>query len=652
MLQEALTLFNKGNIQESILAYSEFIAAYPTHAPAICMLGMAKCQQRKFDEAEALFRRAIEINPNMIEAHINLGSTLQYSSRIDEAISAYQRVIQLSPDNSIVLYNLGSALQEKGNLEQAIQCYIDSLKLAPNNYHAFKNLGNAFKDTGRLEAALKSYESALALSADSVDTISNMGNVLRELRQLDKAIGCYEKALSINPDYFPAVVNMGNTYSDLGEFDTAIIHLKSALNLNPVSHEAHSNLIFIHNYVHDESPQNILDQAIVYGRIVAEEASPYRNWNVDLNLDKRLRLGFVSGDIRVHSVGFFLEGVLQALDRSRIEMYAYVTQSQEDDLTARVKPLFSNWTNCVGLSDKHMAHEIHQDGIDILIDLSGHTSLNRLPVFAFKPAPIQASWLGYLGTTGVAAMDYVIADGYAVPHEEECQFTETIWRLPEIYICNTPPGMDISVDQAPVIENGYVTFGCFNNLSKINQAVIACWAELLLRTPNSRLFLKARQLQDEKTRTGILQAFANHGVDAQQLHFEGWVASRQESLECYRRVDIALDPFPYPGITTTVEALWMGVPVLSLKGDRFISHQGETILRNAGLADWIAQDMDDYVAKGAGFGTDPAALAALRAGLRGQLLASPVCDAPRFARNFEAALRGMWRQWCDNAIGS
>ena len=329
-----------------------------------------------------------------------------------------------------------------------------------------------------------------------------------------------------------------------------------------------------------------------------------------------------------------------------MELIAYPSHFRTDALTERIKACCYGWHSAVGLSDENLARRISDDGIDILIDLSGHTAHSRLPMFAWKPAPVQASWLGYFATTGVAAMDYLIADPWTVQKAEEASFTEKIWRLPDSYLCFTPPDVDVQVVPLPALTNGHVTFGCFNHLSKMNDAVVALWARVLQAVPGSRLFLKAKQLGEATVRQSVVERFATHGVDAGRLILEG-AAPRAELLASYRRVDIALDPLPYPGGTTSVEALWMGVPVLTLAGERFLSHIGESILRNVGMPEWIAADADGYVARAVSYAGDLPYLATLRNGLRRQVLGSPLFDAPRFAHHFEAALRGMWRVWCD-----
>jgi predicted O-linked N-acetylglucosamine transferase (SPINDLY family) len=357
--------------------------------------------------------------------------------------------------------------------------------------------------------------------------------------------------------------------------------------------------------------------------------------------------------LRAHPVGYFIESMLSALvtqARDRIEVVVYANHPTPDKVSERIKPSCQSWRTVVTLSDEQLARLIHDDAIDILIDLSGHTDQNRLPVFAWKPAPVQASWLGYFATTGVAAVDYFIADPWTAPPAVDAHFTEKVLRLPETYLCFTPPEFDVPVTPLPALANDSITFGCFNNLTKVNDAVVALWARVLHAVPGSRLLLKSKQLNTPEGRQSVLDRFARHEIKAEQLVLESAVP-RAALLARYGYVDIALDPFPYPGGTTSVEALWMAVPVLSLAGDRFLSHLGESILHNAGLPDWVAADADDYVAKAVEHTKDLQKLAALRGGLRQQVLASPLFDAPRFAHHFEKAMRDIWTTWCRQQQG-
>jgi protein O-GlcNAc transferase len=395
------------------------------------------------------------------------------------------------------------------------------------------------------------------------------------------------------------------------------------------------------NYTPATRPDDYLAEARRYGSVLdATIAAPIARGTFDPN-PLRLRVGLVSGDLRSHPVGYFVAALLAHHDPARVEFRVYATNDLADKLTARLRPFAAAWTSLNRMSDDEAARRIRADGVHVLLDLSGHTADNRLPIFGRRPAPVQASWLGYFASTGMAQMDYLLADRFVVPAGEEGHFSERVWRLPDCYLCFTPPDDAPAVGPLPALATGRVTFGCFNNLSKLNERVIALWARVLAAVPGSRLLLKTYQLADAGIRAATAQRFAAAGVAADRLLLEG-PSSRAGYLAAYGRVDLALDPFPFPGGTTTVEGYWMGVPTLTRRGDRFISHAGESFAHNTGLADWIADDDSAYVAKAAAFASDLDRLAALRAGLRERARAAPTFDAARYARHFEDALWGMW----------
>ena len=343
-------------------------------------------------------------------------------------------------------------------------------------------------------------------------------------------------------------------------------------------------------------------------------------------------------------MGYFLESFLSEIDRTKIEITAYSASRIEDELTQRIKKHFDAWKRIDGLNDIEAAKMIHDDGIGILFDLSGHTQFNRLPVFAWRPAPVQVTWLGYFATTGIKQIDYILGDPLVTPDGEENHFTEEPWRLPESYFCFSMPDIDIDIEGLPAADNKFITYGCFNSLIKMNDAVVSVWAEILNRSGNARLFLKTKLLGDKVQREKVRRRFLEAGITEDRLILEGG-SPRLELLECYNRVDISLDPFPYPGGTTSVESLWMGVPVLTRKGNHFLSHVGETIVTNAGLSDWIAGDDIDYINRALSFGSDLESLSALRRGLRSRLDDSALYNGRLFARHFEDAIEGMWVRW-------
>ncbi|MFM2112622.1 MAG: hypothetical protein RLZZ271_1282, partial [Pseudomonadota bacterium] len=405
-------------------------------------------------------------------------------------------------------------------------------------------------------------------------------------------------------------------------------------------------------------PQDVLrHEAEIYGGLVRSRLRQHASWFGGADADRSLRLGFVSGDLREHPVGYFLESVLDSLAQlppRQFELHAYSTMpvSKCDEVTSRLRKHFDHWHDVSATSDGDVVTMIHDhDKIDILIDLSGHTSYSRLAVFAARPSPVQVSWLGYFATTGLKEVDWFIADPVTMPAEFESHFTEKIWRLPDTRLCFSPPLNSPDVADLPALVHAEsVTFGCFNHLAKMSDEVVALWARVLKAVNQSKLLLKSSPLEEEKVRHAVIARFAAHGVDASRILMEG-LSSRFDYLATYSRIDIALDPFPYPGGTTSVEALWMGVPVLTLVGNSFLSRQGAGLLVNAGLPDWVAKDQDEYVRIAVEKSANLQALAGLRRDLRAQVASSPLMDAPLFVQHFSSALREMWQQWCESQSG-
>jgi predicted O-linked N-acetylglucosamine transferase (SPINDLY family) len=631
-----------GRLDDAVASYRRALAIKPDDVAMRNNLGTALLQLGQVEGAVASFRAALEIDPGFAVVHFNLGNALKELAQLDDAVVSYCRALEISPDLAVAHCNLGSALKDLGHLHEAVASYLRAIQIDPNIAIAHLGLGDALQRLRQIDAAVASYRRSLQIDPDCAETHTNLGAAQRYLGNLHDSMASHQQALQIKTDFAEAHNNLGNTLKDLGRFADAAAHYHRALELQPESARTYSNLLLVLNYSASESPEYCLEQARRFGRMLdAGRSEKYRTWTCSPR-PARLRIGFVSGDLCNHPVGHFLVGPLTHIDPARVELIAYPTVDFADPLTDVLRPRFAAWNLLSGKDDDEAARLIHADGVHILLDLSGHTANNRLPVFARRPAPVQCSWLGYFATTGVAEMDYLLGDPYVTPAEEAGHFTEQIWRLPECYLCFTPPDLALNVGRLPAETSGHVVFGCFNNLAKMNDAVVSLWARLLQAVPGSRLFLKTAQLNDSRVCEATRHRFAERGIAHDQLYLEG-SSPRVELLGAYDRVDIALDPFPYPGGTTSVEALWMGVPVITRKGDRFLSHVGETIAHNAGLADWIAAADDDYLAKAVRLATNLAHLANLRAGLRQQVLASAVFDASCFARHFEEALWGMWR---------
>ena len=635
---------------EAIAAYRRTVAAAPKLAEAYNNLGNVLQKLDRYDEAVVVFDKAVALRPEIAEYKMNRGNALRALERLEEAVAAYEEALRLNPGLVEGNVNLAMTLLLLGRHEDSVQVSQRVIEQRPDSFEAYQSMGHALQKLRRHAEAAEAYRRAAELRPDDALAHKDLGLALRDAGHYEAALSSLRRALELRPDYDLAINLIAGTLLDMGRIPEAIDTYREGLALDPDGvFGMHSNLLLTLNYQAGATSGALLAEARAFGEKAARKASPFVGHDNARDPDRRLRIGLVSGDLGQHPVGYFMQNVLEALDPDRLEVFAYATVERKDALNQRLRRAIPHWREADGakLSDEALARQIRADGIDILIDLAGHTGHNRLPVFAWKPAPVQVSWLGYLGTTGLEAMDYILADAWALPAGEEVQFTETPWRLPESYICFSPPDSTVGVGPLPALDKGYITFGCFNNLNKITDGVVACWARVLQAVPNGRLYLKTKSLEVPEAREALLASFARFGIAPERLLIKGRFESHEAHFRAYHDVDLALDPFPYPGITTTVEALWTGVPALAMKGDRFISHQGETILHNVGLPQWIAADADDYVAKAAAFAGDIRALATLRDGLRERLLASPLCDAPRFAHNLEAAFRGMWRKWCE-----
>lgn len=639
-------LRESGDAQAALQSCAQAIELRPGYAEAYNNLGNALKDLGERDAAAASYGKAIAAKPDFAEAHLNLGHVRLAQARIDEAIECYRASLARAPRLVVGHESLAAALMHRGDIDGAIEHYRLAATLQPDSASPWNTLGNALNGAARLPEAIACYERAIALQADFADPYHNLANALRRQGMPERALAYAQQALALCGDAPSFHNNLGAILADLSQFDAALECYRKALALNPDFGESHTCVLFGQSYTSGWSAETHLADARYFGERMAARATPYTHWPslADGAKPRRpLRVGFVSADLRKHPVGYFLESVLGELDRARIEPIAYSNGLFSDALTARLKPRFAQWRHVAEFGDAALAEAIRDDGIDILVDLSGHTGRNRLPMFAFRPAPVQISWLGYFATTGLAEIDYVLADRHVVPPGEEAQYVEKIWRLPDSYLCFTLPDDAAPVAPLPALANGGITFGCFNNNKKLNDGVIALWTRILRAVPAARLLLKNHQLSEPIVRQQTLARFAAHGIGGERLILEG-PSDRAEYFSSYGRVDLALDPFPYPGGTTSVEGLWMGVPVLTRRGDRFLAHLGEMVLNTVGLPQWIACDDDDYVARAVAAARDLPALAALRAGLREQVRRSPLCDAPRFAGHFMSALEAMWQE--------
>ncbi|MGK5039089.1 tetratricopeptide repeat protein [Janthinobacterium sp. GB1R12] len=651
---------------EIALAVAQAILSAETHLLA-----------EQFSEAEQLYKAVLQLSPLHAEANRQLGLLALKAAEVEASLPFFAAALEARPDLAAGWLDYIEALILAGQHETARQVlrfgrergldniWADQLARRLNEREAAVSaadvgspgkfsVGDGQGAVGHLEDDLgalfeQGRYAEVEVGARALTRRQPrdgycwklLGAALQEQRRSREALPCMQKAARLLPGDAEAQHNLGLILQELGNMTAAENACRNALTMAPGLMLAHSNLILMQNYHSRTTPAKRLAEARRFGQEVSRQASgPFTAWSCSKQ-PQRLRIGMVSADLRNHPVGLFLEALLAALDPRRVELIAYPTVLHADAVTARLRPHFAAWRPISGMANAAAAQLIESDGVHVLFDLGGHTGNNRLPVFAWRPAPVQVSWLGYFATTGMAEMDYLLADPHVAPLGEEGEFTETLWRMPDSYLCFTEPREEVSVTPLPALSNGYVTFGCFNNLAKMTDAVVALWSRVLKAVPDSRLSLKTKQLDDAAVRARTLARFAAHGISAERISMSG-TGTRLAMLEAYQHVDIALDPFPYPGGTTSMETLWMAVPIVTRRGTHFLSHLGESILLNAGLPAWIASDDDDYVAVARRFAGDVDALAALRGGLRQQVVNSPLYDARRFARHFEDAVWGMW----------
>jgi len=607
----------------------------------LCACGSGKKYKKCCQLTEKV--EGVQMSP-LIFQELQKAISHHQAGELSEAQVIYQKVLKLMPDNADALHYLGLIYYQMGDSELAVTLISKAVTISATHL-MHSNLGAALQAQGRHDLAVENYQAAIVLKADYADAYNNLGAALQEQGKLAESIKAFQKALALNPNDASAQNNLGNAFLAQGDLKEALACYRSSLELNADNFSTHSNLLLALSYYPQCTPQQYLDEARVFGDKVSARARPYAYWPSFLagRKEKKLRVGLVSGDFKIHPVGYFLENILKYINPSKLELVAYSAQLKEDELTVRIQSYFKQWNIISGLSDESIAQKIYDDGIDILVDLSGHTSKNRLAVFAWKAAPVQVSWLGYFASTGVSEIDFLLTDAVSVAEFQRNYFSEKFWYLPETRLCFTPPESNLIPSLLPAKQHKYITFGCFQNLSKINDAVIKIWGEIFKALPTAKLMLRNKQMSCLEERESLQQRLSQVGISPKQVKIGGMLA-REDYLAEYMDMDIMLDTFPYPGGTTTCEALWMGVPTLTLSGDTLLARQGASLLSCADLQDWIAQSEEEYIAKAIQHSANIELLSVLRENLRAQILETALFDASRFSKQFEDAMLGMWNQ--------
>lgn len=643
-----LIAMQRGDLGPALDWLTDAATRTPGDSRLLVHLGMAQDRAGRREAAAESYRRALAANPAYAPAAIGLAGALTALGRSTEALAAARQARSLPPETADQWTHLGGVLYGLGEGEAAAEACRSALALTPDHVGARFNLGLSCLLLGRSAEGEEAFRQVTNAQPNNAAAHDALGTCLRNQGRNDEALGAYQTAARLQPGTAEFQSNLGSMLRITGRIKETIACFRHAVALKPDNAAFASNLAYALHYAPEVTPSELRQ---VHQDWDARHGAPLRAlWRVHDNPpdpERPLRVGYVSADLSRHPVGYFLLPFLRHRDRRSFAMIAFANQRGGDDMTATLRGLFDAWHEVIKLDDTALAERIRAEGIDILVDLSGHTQGSRLRTLAMKPAPVQATWAGYVGTTGLSAMDWLITDMRENPPGSEGEAVERLMRLPDGYVAYEPPDYAPEVGALPMIENGWVTFGCFNNLAKLNDRVLALWARLLAEVPRARLLIKTVGLGSEAER-GLRTAFVGTGGDAERLILSGG-APHLELLKWYNQVDIALDPFPYSGGLTTFEALWMGVPVVSKKGDRFSSRHSASHVSVVGYPQWVAEDEAGYLRIARGLASDPAGLAVLRAGLRERMRASPACDGARFARHLEAAFRAMWRDWCAHA---
>lgn len=715
---EAKALRSEGQLEEADATISQLLERSPDFVPAINLRGVIYLQRGNIEKALTLFHRVVALEPGYAPGWNNIGNVHLEFDRLEQAGAAYRQALVCDRNYVEALNNLSLTINRLGRFEDAERYCRKALAIAPDFAGAHNNLANILLNQNRGGEAQKHYREALRLQPDLPEAHINLAIATSDPGYLIGAIDYYEKILERSPDSFLPHMRLCQAYLALNEFEKAEAHVRNALALSPASAEAllqmgnclgqqafldesldyyrrgmekysaqrtqtesassfglddsvqsipgpgldsllatiRSSYVFSMHYSWDATGQDLLREARNWAHaatpeVMAAEQGSHPNAP---NPERRLRVGYVSKDFFRHSVAFFLEPLLREHDHEQVNVYGYVNLGWTDEVTERLKTYCDEWRNIYTLTNAEVCELIRKDQIDILVDLSGHTSGNRLAVFSARPAPVTVTYLGYPGTTGLASMDYRLTDWIADPvGDADDHASETLVRLDGCFLSYQPPGDAPDIQAAPALRKGYVTFGSFNNVIKMGPEVVRTWAEIMRRVEGSRLLMKGLAFTSDRTKQRYRQLFSDQGIDADRLDLVAWHLEVRSHLDLYGEIDIALDPFPYNGTATTCEALWMGVPVVTYAGTRHSARVGASLLSAIGHAELIGASRDDYVRIATQLAGDIPRLDTLRHFLRASFRGSQLSDATGHARRVERAYRQMWQTWCrDRATGS
>lgn len=636
-------------LSEAEQMYRRALFCDRSYLEALVNLGMVLNRMARYDEAEVMCRRALEIQPDYAGAHNNLANVLLNLNRHGEAERHYREAIALQPNLPEAHINLALALGEPAYLVGAIDFYEKLLERQPRSFLAHIRLGLGYFSLNEFEKAQHHFQIAADISPESSEPPARLGDCHARQALLDDALEWYERAISIAEQQREVISG-----------DIRMLHPDWSLERSRAAAAVPqagfaSCLLFTRHYADRPSGVDLRREAEAWAHLVrggtnAIIAASHAN---DRDPNRRLRVGYVSRDFGNHSVAYFLEPLLAAHDHHAYEIFGYCNLQRPDDMTEKLQALCDGWRDIHALAEDEVVALIKQDCIDILVDLSGHSGGNRLRVFLERPAPVQVTYLGYPGTTGLAEIGYRLTDAIADPLDiSEADSVEQLVRLPGCFLCYQPAPWTPKVKPSPAVERGYITFGSFNNIIKVTDEVVASWAKILSQVEGGRLMLKGQAFASARATQHYRGLFAKYGISSDRLELMGWNPEGVAHLDLYGEVDIALDPFPYNGTTTTCEALWMGVPVITLRGRRHSARVGASLLTAIGHEELIANSPTEYIDIAVALAADLSRLAQLRLSLRTRMSNSRLVDRVAHARGVESAYREMWARWCVSVEGN
>lgn len=656
--------YNLGVVYSEMMQYDMALSCYekaalqrPMYAEAYCNMGVIYKNRGDLERAIACYERCLSVSPNfeiaknnMAIALTDLGTKVKLEGDINQGVAYYKKALYYNWHYADAMYNLGVAYGEMLKFDMAIVFYELALHFNPHCAEACNNLGVIYKDRDNLDKAVECYQMALSIKPNFSQSLNNLGVVYTVQGKIDAAASMIERAIAANSSYAEAYNNLGVLYRDAGNISLAIEAYERCLQIDPDSRNAGQNRLLAMNYINEGSDNKLFEAHREWGMRFLKLYSQYTSWDNPKDTERPLVIGYVSPDYFTHSVSYFIEAPLFFHDYANFRVVVYSGVVKADAKTHKFKDRVLKkgglWRDIYGIDEKKVAAMVREDKVDILVELTGHTANNKLGMMACRPAPIQATWIGYPNTTGLPTIDYRITDALADPLNTKQKHVEELIRLPECFLCYTPSPEAGPVCPTPALSNGFITFGSFNNLAKITPKVLQVWAKILCAVPNSRLVVKCKPFCCDSIRQRFLSMLEHLGLEPLRVDLLPLILLNYDHMQAYSLMDISLDTFPYAGTTTTCESLYMGVPCVTMAGSVHAHNVGVSLLKNVGLERLIAKTEEEYIELALKLASDVSALSDLRSTLRELMAKSPVCNGTKFTRDLESAYRSMWHRYC------